>query len=254
MIMTADVRRLMSTGAKPTVRKKGETVKAERLAQSVAEQVRDGIIAAHMSPGDKLPPESALMAQYGVGRSTIREAMKRLQAENVVSIRHGRGSFVADNTGVASDPLGLTFEDRERLLPELMAVRLLLEPGIAELAAQERTQADLDAMAEANEAMAGAAHSGSDYDDYDYRFHKAMAESSHNSVLRRIYPVILEGIERGYEHTAHVHGSVDAALGFHRDILDAIRAGDAPKARRLTEMHIRQTMQDINGSTKGELT
>jgi DNA-binding FadR family transcriptional regulator len=102
--------------------------------------------------------------------------------------------------------------------------------------------------------MAAAARVGSDYDAYDYRFHKAMAESSHNSVLRRIYPVILEGIERGYEHTAHMHGSVDAALGFHRDILDAIRAGNASQARRITEMHIRQTMQDINGSTKGELT
>ena len=76
------------------------------------------------------------MAAYDISRSTIREAMKILQAENVVEIRRGLGSFVAENTGIARDPLGLNFTGQEELLSEMMEVRLLTEPQIAALAAE----------------------------------------------------------------------------------------------------------------------
>ena len=101
------------------------------MAQSVAEEVRSLIVQGGMSAGAKLPTESELMARFDVGRSTIREAIKQLQAENIVVIRHGKGSFVADRTGIGKDPLGLSFEEQSRVLKELMEVRLLLEPGIA---------------------------------------------------------------------------------------------------------------------------
>ncbi len=229
-------------------------MKTERLAHRIADQISEMIVSDHMHPGDRLPTENELMARYNVGRSTIREAVKRLQAENIVYIRHGSGSFVADNTGVAKDPLGFTFRDRKTLLPELMEIRILLEPGIAELAAERRAGKDLQAMAEANQAMADAAGSGADYEEFDGRFHKALAESTHNSMLRRIYPLILEGVEEGYGQTAHVTGSVDTALAFHRAILKAVEEKDGPRARELTEKHLRQTMQDIDAKTKGELS
>ena len=227
-------------------------MRQERLAQLVAEQIRDMILQREMTAGDQLPTESELMARFDVGRSTIREAMKQLQAENIVVIRRGKGSFVADRTGLAKDPLGLGFEEQSRVLCELMEVRLLLEPGIAGEASLRRTEEDLEAMRKSIQSMTEAYREGGDYQRFDYDFHLAMAESVHNSVLERIYPVIFEAITRGYEQTSHVHGSVDRALGYHRSILDAIIDGDGKRAADCTRRHIQQSLRDIAQHKKGE--
>lgn len=227
-------------------------MKEVRLAQSVAEEIRSLIMRESMKVGDKLPTESALMERFDVGRSTIREAVKQLQAENVVVIRHGKGSFVADRTGVTRDPLGLGFEEQSRVLRELMEVRLLMEPNIAGEAALRHTPEDVEAMRDAIRCMAEASEAGEDYERFDYGFHLAMAESVHNSVLRRMYPVIFEAIVQGYRRTAHVHGSARVALGFHRAILDAIERGDTAAASESTRQHILQALTDINRNMEGE--
>ncbi len=221
-------------------------MKETRLAQSVAEDIRALIMREGLSAGDKLPTENELMARYDVGRSTVREAVKQLQAEHIVEIRHGKGSFVADRTGIGKDPLGLSFEEQSRTLRELMEVRLWMEPGIAGEAAARRSPEDLDAMQSFIDRMAKAAEAGEDYESYDYGFHMAMAESVHNGVLRRMYPVVFEAIVQGYRRTAHVHGSYAVALKYHRDILDAIRRGDGNDASELTRKHILQALDDIN--------
>ena len=178
--------------------------------------------------------------------------MKQLQAENIVVIRRGKGSFVADQIGLIRDPLGLSFEEQNRVLRELMEVRLLLEPGIAGEAAKRRDEGNLEAMRRSIERMTDAFSKGEDYQSFDYDFHLAMAESVHNSVLRRIYPVVFEAIAQGYQRTAHVHGSFEVALNYHREILSAIEKGDAEAARDCTRRHILQALADINKSGKGE--
>ena len=223
-----------------------------RLAQVVAEQIRDSIIDTGLGEGEKLPTESTLMERHSVSRSTIREAMKILQAENIVEIRHGRGSFVASRTGLSKDPLGLSFADPAKLLPDLMEVRLLMEPSIAEIAASRRDESDLAEMEEAIERMIDARSKGEDYHTSDYRFHLAVAKATHNAVLDRIFPVILEGIEKGYAQTVHIEGSFDRAVEYHQRILEAVRDGNSAEASCLTQMHIRQTLRDIREKLKGE--
>ncbi len=217
----------------------------QRLAQSVAEQIRSRIISTRLPAGSRLPTEAELMAAYDVSRSTIREAMKILQAENVVEIRRGLGSFVAENTGIARDPLGLNFTGQEELLSEMMEVRLLTEPQIAALAAERRRPEEIARMEEANSGMIRASAAGEDYDHYDYQFHIAVAECTHNSVLPRLFPVIYRAIEEGYRRTMHLHGSVDNAIAYHGRILEAIRKQDAAAAREAAYEHILQTLREI---------
>lgn len=218
----------------------------KRLALKIAEEIRSLIMHEGLSAGDKLPPENELMNRFQVGRSTIREAVKQLQAENIVVILHGKGSFVANHTGVGKDPLGLSFEEQSRTLRELMEVRLLMEPGIARQAAKRRTRGDLDTMQSFIDRMAAAAEAGEEYESFDYGFHMAMAESVRNGVLRRMYPVVFEAIAQGYRRTAHVHGSSAVALRYHRDILNAIERGDEEEASEQTRKHILQALDDIN--------
>ena len=223
-----------------------------RLAQVVAEQIRDSIIDTGLAAGEKLPTESMLMAEHSVSRSTIREAMKILQAENIVEIRHGRGSFVASNTGRSKDPLGLSFADSSKLLPDLMEVRLLMEPSIAQIAADRRTESDLKEMEKYLQQMTEIGRRGEDYHNCDFQFHISVARATHNGVLDRIFPVILEGIETGYAQTVHIQGSFERAIDYHQRILQAIREQNGAEASCLTQMHIRQTLRDIQEKLKGE--
>ena len=216
-----------------------------RLAQTIAGQIKTRIIDSQMPAGSRLPTEAKLMETYAVSRSTVREAIKILQAENIVEVRHGLGSFVAENTGVSRDPLGLSFTEHGALLPEMLEVRLLMEPDIAALAAKRRLPEDLDNMERQILQMMDAAAKGENYNRYDYGFHIAVAQCTHNTILPRIFPVIYDAIEAGYEQTVNVRGSVKNAIVFHRRILEAIRAGDEAGAREATREHILQTLRDI---------
>lgn len=223
-----------------------------RLAQKVANQIRNQIIDTAMAAGTKLPTENEFATLYNVSRSTIREAIKTLEAANIVEIKHGLGSYVAVNTGLTKDPLGLSFEDQSRLLPELMEVRLLMEPSITELAALRRNEEDLYHLEESIGQMEDAHRRGEDYHTDDYQFHITIVQCTHNSVLNRIFPVIFEAIERGYAQTAHLQGSFLRAIRYHKGILDAIHTQNGTEAKRLSAEHIKQTLNDIETTLKGE--
>jgi DNA-binding FadR family transcriptional regulator len=133
-----------------------------------------------------------------------------------------------------------------------MEVRLLLEPGIAGEAAKRRDEGNLEAMRQSIERMTEAFTKGEDYQSFDYDFHLAMAESVHNSVLRRMYPVIFEAVAQGSQRSALVHGSFEVALNYHREILNAIQKKDASAASDCTRRHILQALADIHRNGKGD--
>jgi len=237
-------------------------VRQVRLASTVSDQIRAMILDGHMPAGERLPTESDMMERFNVGRSTIREAMKQLQAEHVVEIRHGTGTFVADRMGITRDPLGLEFAEQTKLASDLMEARLMIEPSVSGLAAERRSAEDLEAIREAEAEMERAVAAGESYDRLDTAFHIAIAASTHNSVLERMYLTIFEAMEANYQRTRGVRGSVDAAILYHTAILRALEAGDRSLAAEMTEKHIRQTIADTEVGadatrpvpTKGEHT
>jgi GntR family transcriptional repressor for pyruvate dehydrogenase complex len=221
-----------------------------RLPEYVADRIRDYIIDGEIQSGQKLPTEKELSDKFLVSRSTIREAMRILETGNIVEIRHGLGSFVALNTGLSKDPLGLSFANQSRILPELMEVRLIMEPNIARIAALRRTEKDIKIMSALIDEMEAAAKKGEDYHAADYQFHIAIGQCLRNDVLKRVYPVIFEAIEHGYKHTSKLKGSFSKALYFHKKILRAINEKDAASAGEFTKQHIQNTMLDIEKNLK----
>ena len=87
------------------------------------------ILEKGFQPGDKLPNEYELAALLGIGRSAVREAIRQLVSRNILKVRQGAGTFVAQKTGIPEDPLGLTFIGHDPgLALELSDVRMLIEP------------------------------------------------------------------------------------------------------------------------------
>jgi GntR family transcriptional regulator, transcriptional repressor for pyruvate dehydrogenase complex len=218
----------------------------QELSVIAAKRLREMIIEKGMKSGDRLPSESELGEMFGVSRSTVREAIKLLTAENVVEIKRGRGTFVTVQPGVSKDPLGLEFANQKKLLDNLMETRMMIEPQIAYLAAQRAKQENIDKLAQIIEKIQAAGSNKGNHTPYDVAFHKAIAECTQNDVLYRILPIICESIQEGYFKTANVPGSYERAIQSHFNIYQAIVNKDPETAKNETEKHLRQTKEDIN--------
>lgn len=221
-------------------------IKDKELSEIISVKVQDIIIKDGMKPGDKMPSESDLVELFGVSRSTIREAMKLLKAENVIEIQRGRGTFVSEHTGIRKDPLGLNFTDQFRLLENLLEARLIIEPQIAFYAAQRATEANLEVLEETINRMQRVIKTQkNDNTDLDTEFHTAIAKSSQNDVLHRVVPIINDSIMKGYDETVNNKESFQRAMKSHINIYNAIKEKDPLLAQYEAEKHIRQTLEDV---------
>ena len=120
-------------------------IKNTLLAEQVEEQLYEHITKLPMKAGDKLPNEFKLAEMFGVGRSTVREAVKLLVSRNVLETRRGSGTYVKDLVPTDLDPFNLrNVEDKVTLAMNLVDLRLILEPGIAELAAYNATDEEIE--------------------------------------------------------------------------------------------------------------
>ena len=211
------------------------------LVEALGERIRDGRLAT----GDKLPTESEIMAEFGVSRTVVREAISKLQASGLVETRHGIGTFV----------LGLAEGNGFRIAPEQFAtlrdvisvleLRIGVETEAAALAAGRRTADNLAAMRRALDAMTQAVEEGRDAVAADFQFHSEIARATQNDHFAQLMATLGAMIiprARLDTGTGDVDRERQAYLrrvnAEHESILDAITAQDADAARAAMRTHL----------------
>jgi GntR family transcriptional repressor for pyruvate dehydrogenase complex len=216
--------------------------KHRNLAQLVVEQLTEHIRNGELHPGDKLPTETEIMAEQGVSRSVVREAISRLQAAGLVETRHGIGTFVLPPPAVMGiDPATVT---TVRDVIALLELRIGLETEAAGLAAARRSEAQLAEVRAALAALQQAARRGEDTVELDQRFHLAIAEASGNEYFRAILQHLGSNIiPRARINSARLtHADPQAYMEQvgreHEQLVDAIARGDAESARAAMRLHI----------------
>lgn len=207
------------------------------LAEQVADRLKDYILEEGLCSGDKLPTESALATEMQVSRSTVREAIKRLESQNILTVRHGAGSFVADNPGLTNDPLGLAFiPDRLKLARDLLEIRTIIEPAIAELAARNATAEDIEEIDRLYRLTEQHIMKGEDYLKVDIAFHGAIAKASGNLVVPNLMPIISTAVEFFTESTHRT--LLQETLDTHKAVAVAIANHDTMAARDAMLLHM----------------
>lgn len=197
------------------------------LANDVANKIVDMIRQKEYQPGDRIPSEFELADEFQVGRGTIREAVKLLVSKNVLEIRRAKGTYVRENPGMSDDPLGLSFApDTEKMIRDLLELRVLLECYSARQAAHNATVEQIDQM----KNLAGSidtASSDEQRTQFDIALHKCIATSSGNAAISTVLPVICSNMERfnslEFEREWDVvntsHRAVIAAIEQHNSML-----------------------------------
>lgn len=219
------------------------------------------ILNRDLLPGDPLPTEQELMAELGVGRNSLREAVKVLQALGIIDTRHGFGMFVAENNlSALHDSLAfrgqMSLRHRGHEAGELVEVRQALETGLIGQAIRVVSEDHLQALEATVIRMEQSAQEGDMFADADRDFHRILFEPLNNTLLSNLLGVFWE-----VYHSIHdVIGEeepdnptlVETAAA-HRAIFEAVRASDIDAARLLLADHfqgIRQLLAVMRGRTK----
>lgn len=205
----------------------------------VAACIRRKILAGELRRGDKLPPERDLVQQLGLSRTSVRAGLQQLAAAGIVTISHGRGTFVADG------PLVLDSEQFHFLSAlhgfsraEMFEARRSLESTVAALAAERATGEDLAAIADAVTGMFASAADPLEFLRYDAAFHHAVAAASKNPVLASLVDMVSGMFFEARRRATDRMPPLTQLAEPHRSIYLAIRDRDPEAARARIVDHL----------------
>ena len=215
-------------------------IQRRRLTDQIIDQLVSMIANGALKPGDKLPPEHELMRQFGVGRSSLREAIGALSLIGLFTVRPGHGTHVSTSTdGFLSKPLswGMLTMGRDRI-HELVEARTALEHAIVGLAAERATEEDIEEMRRRHGDLKSAKKAKRKAIQADLAFHSALAKASHNSVLMRFLSELRQPMRSWMEQKASIVWGYDMVVEQHDAILTAIENRDVERAQAALREHL----------------
>ena len=221
-----------------------EQIGNKLLAPQVEEELLKYIVENPVAVGEKIPNEYELARLFGVGRSTVREAVKGLVTAGVLEVRRGSGTYVISTRRQEEDPLGLSrAKDQYKQTLDLLEVRLMLEPEIAAKAAALATAEDKRMIRELCDAVEALCLKGENHLEKDVAFHEYIAKTSGNHVVETLIPLIAKAVVAFGELTDRA--LIRETIETHRAISDAITNNDPNGARYAMIMHLNYNRQKI---------
>lgn len=211
------------------------------LADQVADVLAAEIRASRLAVGDKLPTEAALVEQFLVSRTVVREAVSRLKSLGLVESRQGSGVYVRE---VGFSPLNFDARSAvsKQAVIQMVEVRRALEAEVAGLAAQRRNQADIKRIRKSIVLLDKAVQAGGDGVEEDVQYHRAIAEAARNPFLIGTLEYLgqfLRGATRVTRANEARRADFARQVGDeHERITRAIEAGDVAVARQAAAQHM----------------
>jgi GntR family transcriptional regulator, transcriptional repressor for pyruvate dehydrogenase complex len=232
----------------------GQQVRAPKTAELIATQLRGQIVRGDLRTGDTLPPEVALMEQFGVSRPTLREAFRILETESLISVRRGsRGGaqVVEPDLAVAARYVGLLLQVTQTTIGDVYEARMVIEPAAARMLAQRRTKEDLAALGEAADQLNALVENGDHHREVaawtaaTVRFHDLVLERAGNrtlavqaGVLREVVAMHLSlSVSRTFDRP-ETPDAFRKAVRSYRKLVALIEAKDADGAEKHWRTHM----------------
>lgn len=230
----------------PTVVPSEQTWRVDRktTTQQVIARLKQFIASGYFAPGDKLPPERKLVEMLGVSRPAVREALQALSALRLLNIRQGDGIYVSSlDTEMLLEPLHFVLTLDPTAVEEIFETRLVIESGVARLAATRMTDEAarrLDDLMSVMEARLGRPEA---FHRADVEFHDAIAELVPNPFLAVCLKSLHELGEAARAIVCAVPGALEQAIDDHRALVDALKARDPESASRAARKHVERVLQ-----------
>ena len=221
-------------------------IEQRKVSAQIVDQVKSLIANGRLKPGDALPPERELMKVFNVSRPTLREALNTLSTMGFVQMAQRRRtrvkSLVPSNI---TEPLHYLLKDDIKVSLELIEARTIIETGNVRLAAKRATEADIERLENCLDKMGQKLKDNTSFTEEDAAFHLAIAEATHNKIqthlMFSIYDLLKEKVGLCYynDETEYMYQQ-------HRDIVEAIKAGDEALSQSRMENHLNYVESLLN--------
>lgn len=219
------------------------------LGARIEDELMKYILNEPVGQGQRIPNEFELAERFGVGRSTIREAVKALVSKGILEVKRGSGTYVISTSTAEDDPLGLSkLQDKYKLALELFDVRLMLEPDIAALAAENAAPEELEQLKILCHETEQMYLSGKNHIPKDVEFHTCIAKCSKNRVVETLIPLINTAVLT-FANLTH-RTLMQETIETHRAVVEAITDKDPVGARCAMMMHLTYNRQMLMRKNK----
>ena len=228
-----------------------QTVQRPNAVEDVIQSFQQALLTGNLQPGEKLPSEAELGQQFGVGRGTVREAMKMLSAMGVVEIRRGDGTYVCDTISAqVINPLLFAVLMETNDVDALYEFRRMIDVGYSQIAAANATDEDFAHMTELIDEMKAYRASGK-WDEeklmqLDLGFHCAVLEATKNPLVIKIGQMVMEMFRETVKQAISTPGGVGWTIEQHERLLAALQSRDPQQVREAVEIGLAgsQTRQE----------
>ena len=219
---------------------KFKTIQKSSTPEIIINEIVEHVKSGQLKPGDKLPTERDMTQMFGVGRSSIREAIKGLVLSGYLESAQGKGTFVRKDLPI--NDLDLNHLQNTLIaeqIVELMELRVILECNAVKLAAQRASSQDIQRINQALERMQACQSEIKKFYDPDFEFHVAIAEATHNETISEMLKLI---IEKSHEYFQKFMSDrlcpPEQAIVTAQRIVDCLRIGDGQKASDYMKAHL----------------
>jgi GntR family transcriptional regulator, transcriptional repressor for pyruvate dehydrogenase complex len=221
-------------------RKMIEPVKRMNVTDSIVNQIKDLVLQGKLNEGDKLPPERELMNLFGVGRPSLREALKVLEAQGLIE-KTQKGTIITGNHDkFFSDSLMFQLYFSSADWQDIFEARRFLEKELTYLATTRANSEDFNEIEQTivDMELSVRENNQTEYVRSNLEFHKKIAKASKNLVLFNLYESINNLVKHSQESGVTVYGVMNESLNYHKAIFKSMKERNAERASDLMVQHI----------------
>lgn len=227
-----------------------EMITKKSAAQQALENLQSYISGDSVQVGDRFPTEKELCGMLGVGRGTVREAVKILISQGILEIKPGLGTYVVAKSPMQVNSLSQWFMTNEVELQDLIVVRSAIEPMATKLAIEKCTD---EQLAKLRENQAGAIEAAERHDaaalaNYDEEFHRFIFVITGNRLMMEINDMITANLAQFRKNTFQIKHNVENFIPAHGAIIKAFETHDAALGEKQMRQHIKKIAKDLESS------
>lgn len=221
--------------------------KKNTLQSEIIRFIQNYISEQGLKPGDKLPSQEQLIGMMGVSRTSLREAVKTLEAKGVVQVLNGKGIYYAGNQNDAFQfTLDMT-EQKEGLL-ELVEIRRALEREILRLVIQKATDQELEDLGKVKDVLLAKYYHGENQTAEDKQFHCMIYGMAHNRTMEKLIIAILESFDIFWSHPLDMADPFTETIPLHGDLYNALVQRNTRLAQTINDEILDRMRTDIQNN------
>ncbi|MFD1776926.1 FadR/GntR family transcriptional regulator [Paenibacillus rhizophilus] len=220
--------------------------------QSTIDKFKQMIIDGTWAAGERIPTLQQLSKELSVSITTVREALRILENEGIISIEHGRGMYVRNDPLLLKDPTAELKELGDISLISLLEARLLIEPRLAALCAERATDLEVKRLRQQADLMIVQMEKGGSFLETDLEFHQTIVAGAREPVLSRMNEAILPLLQEGRRQTNTLPNMRTKSSNYHVLIAIAIEERNSEQAYLLMQNHIEQMLEPLKKAREAQ--